>query len=60
MLNEQYIQVDKLLLDPDNPRFISDLRTPTRTPDDQIAKEQHDTLSNVSHGLHQQTTPIST
>ena len=48
MLNEQNIRVDKLLLDSDNPRFISDLTAPTRTPDDLIDEKQQDTLKRFS------------
>ena len=44
MLTEQSIQTDKLLLDPDNPRFIADLAEHQRTPDDEIEQKQVETL----------------
>ena len=40
MLTEQRIHVDKLLLDPDNPRFIANLTPHQRTPDEEIEDKQ--------------------
>ena len=40
MLTERRIHVDKLLLDPDNPRFIADLNPHERTPDEEIEDKQ--------------------
>ena len=40
MLTEQKIHVDKLLLDPDNPRFIADLAPHERTRDEEIGDKQ--------------------
>src|SRR5947207_2649838 len=44
MLQEIQIPIEDLLLDPNNPRFISDLAERTKIPDDKIADKQEETL----------------
>lgn len=44
MLQEIDVEIGDLLLDPNNPRFISNLEQPAEVPDDQIEEKQERTL----------------
>jgi len=44
MLSEIVVDIDDLLLDPNNPRFIRSLDQPAEIPDDQVSAKQDQTL----------------
>ena len=48
MLKEIHIPIEDLLLDPNNPRFITDLEQPAKVPDEKIEETQEATLKRFS------------